>query len=148
MILWWNIQKITLSRIIKIIDYLHIFFLLFCHFPDFHSSPCLKVFFTFYFEFLCWVYTHILNLTFWPLWVFFTTSDEDSKAALPQPPQAQHTHDPLRFAYQTDAGVEAAVLYLLHWAHLYLEKEKGAVRILFLDFVPLTCTCRLSDKLC
>ena len=49
-------------------------------------------------------------------------------------PQLQHAQDPLQFAYQAKVGVEDAVLYLLHWAHLHLDKGGGTVRILFLDF--------------
>ena len=65
-------------------------------------------------------------------------------------PQVRHALDPLQFAYQAKVGVEDAIIYLLHRAHSYLEKGKGAVRIMFFDFSRAFNTIqplRLSDKL-
>ena len=66
-------------------------------------------------------------------------------------PQVRHALDPLQFAYQEKVGVEDAIVYLMHMAHSYLDKGKGAVRIMFFDFssafntiqpLRLTSSCR------
>ncbi|KAM9852931.1 solute carrier family 35 member F2 [Aulostomus maculatus] len=65
-------------------------------------------------------------------------------------PQVQHAEDPLQFAYRWKVGVEDAVLYMLHRAHSHLDKGKGTVRILFLDFSSAFNTIQppaLQDKL-
>ncbi len=65
-------------------------------------------------------------------------------------PQVQQAQDPLQFAYRTGVGVEDAILYLLHRTHLHLDKGKGSVRILFLDFSSAFNTIQpliLQDKL-
>ena len=65
-------------------------------------------------------------------------------------PQVRHALDPLQFAYQEKVGVEDAIVYLMHRAHSYLDKGKGAVRIMFFDFSSAFNTIqplRLSDKL-
>ena len=46
-------------------------------------------------------------------------------------PQVRHALDPLQFAYQEKVGVEDAIVYLMHRAHSYLDKGKGALRIMF-----------------
>lgn len=48
-------------------------------------------------------------------------------------PQVQQAQDPLQFGYQKNVGVEDAVQYLLHRTHTFLDRESGAVRILFID---------------
>lgn len=48
--------------------------------------------------------------------------------------QVQRTEHSLQFAFWEEVGVEDAVPYLLHRAHLHLDKESGTVRVLFLDF--------------
>ena len=49
-------------------------------------------------------------------------------------PQVPHALDPLQFAYQEKVGVEDAIVYLMHRAHSYLNKGKGAVRIVVSRF--------------
>ena len=48
--------------------------------------------------------------------------------------QVQQAQDLLQFVYQKNVGVVDAVLYLLHRTHTFLDRESGAVRILFIDF--------------
>ncbi|KAK0135164.1 RNA-directed DNA polymerase from mobile element jockey [Merluccius polli] len=65
-------------------------------------------------------------------------------------PQVQHAQDPLQFAYRTKVGVDDAVLHLMHRAHTHLDKSRGTVRILFLDFSSAFNTIQpplLLDKL-
>ena len=65
-------------------------------------------------------------------------------------PQVRHALDPLQFAYQEKVGVEDAIVYLMHRAHSYLDKGKGAVRIMFFDFSSAFNTIQpvlLGDKL-
>jgi len=65
-------------------------------------------------------------------------------------PQVQHAEDRLQFAYQPKVGVEDAILYMLHRIHSHLDKGKGTVRILFLDFSSAFNTIQppiLRDKL-
>ena len=38
-------------------------------------------------------------------------------------PQVHHAQDLLQFAYQAKVGVEDAILFLLHRAYSYLDKE-------------------------
>ncbi|XP_042563086.1 up-regulator of cell proliferation-like, partial [Clupea harengus] len=65
-------------------------------------------------------------------------------------PQVRNVLDLLQFAYQEKVGVEDAIIYLLHRAHSYLDKGKGAVRIMFFDSSSAFNTIQplqLSDKL-
>jgi len=67
-------------------------------------------------------------------------------------PQVHHAQDPLQFEYQEKVGGEDAVLYLLHRAYSHLDKESGAVRIMFFDFFqhlqhhPAPPTDRQADR--
>lgn len=49
-------------------------------------------------------------------------------------PQVHHAQEPHQFAYRANVGVDDAILLVLHWAHLHLDKGGSTVRILFLDF--------------
>lgn len=43
-------------------------------------------------------------------------------------------HSKLQFAYQEKAGVEDAIIYILHWSLIHLDRSSSAVRMTFLDF--------------
>ena len=58
--------------------------------------------------------------------------------------------DPLQFAYQTDVGVEDAIICLLHRAYTHLERPQSMVRIMFFDISSAFDTVqpvRLAEKL-
>ena len=58
--------------------------------------------------------------------------------------------DPLQFAYQTNIGVEDAIICLLHRAYTHLERPQSMVRIMFFDFSSAFDTVqpvRLVEKL-
>nr|XP_049609558.1 uncharacterized protein LOC125988413 [Syngnathus scovelli] len=65
-------------------------------------------------------------------------------------PQVRHAQDCLQFAYQSDVGVEDAILHLLHRVHSHLDKGSATARILFIDFSSAFNTIQpplLRDKL-
>lgn len=49
--------------------------------------------------------------------------------------KTQHLLDPLQFTYQSNKGVDDAILTLLHIVYSHLEDSKNHVRILFADFL-------------
>ena len=49
-------------------------------------------------------------------------------------PLARDCLDPQQFEYQTDIGVEDAIIYLLHRAYTHLDRPQSMVRITFFDF--------------
>ena len=65
-------------------------------------------------------------------------------------PLVRNCLNPLQFAYQTDIGVEDAIIYLLHRAYSHLERPQSMVRIMFFDFSSAFDTVqpdRLAEKL-